>query len=118
MNNDTKFKNTFKPCHLGFHWIALAEYSQMSTFSTHMPGFQSFFRFLHHFLLAKLATSSISVNDSYIRPSFRSDPCGRHKLTSGQCTRLVMRENDDLGLVVMKREIAPVPGFLYSPYVS
>ena len=26
-----------------------------------MPGFQSFFRFLHHFVLAKLATSSIRV---------------------------------------------------------
>ena len=27
---------------------------------THVPGFQSFFRFLHHFLLAKLATISMS----------------------------------------------------------
>ena len=28
-----------------------------------MPGFQSFFKdFLHHFVLAKLATSSIRVN--------------------------------------------------------
>ena len=25
------------PCHVGIHWIALAEYSQMST---HVPGFQ------------------------------------------------------------------------------
>ena len=32
-----------KPCHVGIHWIALAEYSQMST---HVPGFQSFFRFI------------------------------------------------------------------------
>ena len=40
------------------HWIALAEYSQMST---HVPRFQSFFRFLHHFVQAKLATSSIRV---------------------------------------------------------
>ena len=31
-----------KPCHVGIHWIALAEYSQMST---HVPGFQSFFIF-------------------------------------------------------------------------
>ena len=30
--------------------------------STHVPGFQSFFRFLHNFILAKLATSSIRVN--------------------------------------------------------
>ena len=48
-----------KPCHTGIHWIALAEYSQMST---HMPGFQSFFRvFRIHFILAKLAISSKRV---------------------------------------------------------
>ena len=29
------------PDHVGIHWIALAEYSQMST---NMPGFQSFLR--------------------------------------------------------------------------
>ena len=30
---------------------------------THVPGFQSFFKgFLHNFVLAKLATSSIHVN--------------------------------------------------------
>ena len=41
--------------------------------STHLPGFQSFFFFfLHHFVLAKLATSMIKVKekeclyDSYI----------------------------------------------------
>ena len=28
---------------------------------THLAGIQSFFRFLHHFVLAKLATSSIRV---------------------------------------------------------
>ena len=27
--------------------------------STHMPGFLSFFRFLHHFVLTKLATSGM-----------------------------------------------------------
>ena len=30
--------------------------------STHLPGFQSFFRFLHHSVLVKFATSSIRVN--------------------------------------------------------
>ena len=30
--------------------------------STHVPGFQSFFRFLHNFVMFKLATSSIRVN--------------------------------------------------------
>ena len=42
------FLKTFKPCHVGFYWIAFARYSQMST---HMPGFQ--------FVLAKLPTNSI-----------------------------------------------------------
>ena len=45
-----------KPCHVGIHWKAPAEYFHMST---HLPGFQSFSNFLHHFVLAKLATSSI-----------------------------------------------------------
>ena len=53
-----------KPCHVGIHWIALHEYSQMST---HLPGFQSFFRFLYHFVLAKSA-NSIRVKD--VRVSF------------------------------------------------
>ena len=34
------FRKTSKLCHVGIHWIALTEHSQMST---HMPGFQSFF---------------------------------------------------------------------------
>ena len=51
------------PCQVGIHWIALAEYSQMAT---RVTGFQSFFRFfLHHFLLANLATSSIRVKINY-----------------------------------------------------
>ena len=47
-----------KPCHVGIHHIALAEYSQVST---HMPGFQLFSGFLLHFVLVILATSSIRV---------------------------------------------------------
>ena len=47
-----------KPCHVGIYWIAPAEYYQMSTY---VPGFQSFSEFLHHFVLAKLATRSIRV---------------------------------------------------------
>ena len=34
------------PCHVGIHWIAFAEYSQVST---HVPEFQSFFRFFSLF---------------------------------------------------------------------
>ena len=55
-------KNRLKPsktCHVGIHWIDLAEYSQMSTY---LPWFQLFFSLLHHFVMAKLATSSIRVN--------------------------------------------------------
>ena len=52
----------FKPYHVGIHWIALAEYSHMST---HLLVFQSFFRFLHNFDLAKLATSSLRVKYSF-----------------------------------------------------
>ena len=51
------FDNHLNP--VGIHCIALVEYSQIST---HVPGFQSYFRFfLHHFVLAILATSSIRV---------------------------------------------------------
>ena len=49
-----------KPCHVGTHWKALAEYSQVST---HLPGFQSFLRILYHFVLVKSATSSIRVKE-------------------------------------------------------
>ena len=46
---------------MGIHWIAHTGYSQMST---HVPGFQSFFSgILYHFVLAKLATSSVSLKD-------------------------------------------------------
>ena len=34
--------------------------------STHEPGFQSFSGFLHHFVLAKLANSSIRVKISQL----------------------------------------------------
>ena len=57
-----------KPCHVGIHWITLAEYSQMST---HMLGFRWFFlHFWHNFVLAKLDTSSIRVNSVLIMKCF------------------------------------------------
>ena len=44
--------------------------------STHVPGFQSFFKFLHHFVLAKVATSSIRVNIwSLVEGVIVSIPC-------------------------------------------
>ena len=48
---------TSRPCLVGIHWIALTEYSQMST---HV------LRFLHNFVLAKLATSSIRVKNGWL----------------------------------------------------
>ena len=54
-------KDFWKLCktyHVGIHWIALAEFSQMST---HVPGFRSFYRFFASFCIGKSATSSISV---------------------------------------------------------
>ena len=42
--NANLFSRPSKPCHVGTHWKALAEYSHMST---HLPGvFSQFFRFL------------------------------------------------------------------------
>ena len=53
------FRKPLKPCHVGIHWKALAEYFHMSTIC---QGFGHFLKvFLHHFVLAKLATSSIRV---------------------------------------------------------
>ena len=51
------------PCHVGVLWIALTEYSKMST---QMPGFQYFFRLLHHLVIVKLATSSTRVKNLFI----------------------------------------------------
>ena len=43
---------TLKLCHVGIHWIALVEYFQMST---HLPGFQSFFRFFAWFCIGQIS---------------------------------------------------------------
>ena len=53
------FGKSSTPCHVGIHRIVLAEGSQMST---HESGFKAFFLFLHNFVIAKLATSNITVN--------------------------------------------------------
>ena len=48
--------------------------------STHVPGFQSFSCYLHHFVLAKLATSNsrvklvVQVNSSSDAPLASSEP--------------------------------------------
>ena len=45
------FWKPFKPCNVGIFWMALAEYSQMST---HVPGFPSFFRLFASFCVGKM----------------------------------------------------------------
>ena len=52
---------TLKPCHVGIHWIALIEYSQMSTRVPMCQGCSHFTVFLHHCVMPKLATSSIKL---------------------------------------------------------
>ena len=49
MHKDVTFFLMYKPFHVDIHWKAFAEYSQMST---HVSGFQSFF---------KLTTSGLRV---------------------------------------------------------
>ena len=41
-----------KPCHVGIHWIALTEYSQMSI---HSPRFRGFFRISALFCIGKIS---------------------------------------------------------------
>ena len=63
-----QFWNPTKPCNVGIHWKAHAEYYQMST---HMPGFRSFFSFLASFCIdqIKLATSSQRVKVTRCLPN-------------------------------------------------
>ena len=51
-------RTVLKPFHVGINWIALAEYSQMST---HMPGFSHFSAIFASFFMVKLATNNIRV---------------------------------------------------------
>ena len=48
-----------KPCHFGIHWIALIEHSQMST---HVPGFQSYFRLFASFLNGQISHQLHSIH--------------------------------------------------------
>ena len=50
-----------KPCHVGIHWTALPEYSQMNT---HVPGFQSFFRIFASFCIGQNSYQQQGVNDT------------------------------------------------------
>ena len=47
-----RFWKSSKPCRVGMHLIALAQYCQMST---HMPGIQSIFSFFASFCIAKIS---------------------------------------------------------------
>ena len=53
------FENHLNPVMLVF----IGKLSDCSQMSTHLPGLQSYFRIFHHFVLAKVATTSIRVTD-------------------------------------------------------
>ena len=53
------FRNPSKPCHVGIHWKALAEYSQINA------RFSAISVYLNDFVLIKSVTSSIKVKISY-----------------------------------------------------
>ena len=46
------FRKPSKPYHVGIHWKAQDEYSQMST---HVPGFQSFKSFFASFCIGQIS---------------------------------------------------------------
>ena len=51
--NKNNSENYLNPVRLiGTHWIALTEYSQMST---HLPGFQSFLKFFALFCIGQIS---------------------------------------------------------------
>ena len=62
------FRKTSKPCHVGIHWIALAEYSQMSTY---VPGFQSFFRFFASFCIGQINHWHMGTHMRVLSESFQ-----------------------------------------------
>ena len=62
------YKAPSETCHVGIHWIALVEYSQMST---HVPGFQSFFRsFFASFCNGQISHHQLKVEPYPIPESF------------------------------------------------
>ena len=67
-----------KPCHVGIHWIALTEYSQMST---HVPGFQSFFRFFATFFIGQTSHQQ-HIRDNLIQyiQSTLTEVCAFHPI--------------------------------------
>ena len=58
--------------HVGIHWKALAEYSQMSTY---MPGFRSFFRFFASFCVDKISHQQHKVLKEFLCPWLFNHPC-------------------------------------------
>ena len=65
------FEKTSKPCHVGIHWVALTEYSQMST---HMPGFQSFFRFFASICIGELDSIRVNAGWGVVKPKKPTSP--------------------------------------------
>ena len=57
------FLKLSRPCHVGIHWIALAEYTQMST---HMPGFQPFSRLIASFCIDQMSNQQHNDDTIYV----------------------------------------------------
>ena len=82
------FQKPSKPCHIGIHWNALPEYSQMSN---HVPGFLLFFlAFLHHIVLAKIAISSIRVNSTNYSHNWRIEWRWQNTLASQRSPKIIV----------------------------
>ena len=65
-----------KPCHVGIQWIALAEFSQMST---HLPGFQSFFRVFASFCIGQ---SSQEQHKGLVKAQVLTQSCWKFLMSS------------------------------------
>ena len=64
-----KFRKPFKPYHVGIHWKALTEYSQIST---HVPWFQSFFRLFASLCIGQISSIKVKPRLYYGKYSVRS----------------------------------------------
>ena len=75
-----RFLKTFKPCQVGIHWIALAEFFQMNT---HLPGFRSFSTYFASFCIDQISHQQHNIRVS--SPERYNLPCkgfglSRHQL--------------------------------------
>ena len=78
------FWKTPKACHFGIYWRALAENSYMST---RLPVFQSFLRFLPHFVIGNVSTRRIGANAPVNWIPGRGGGGGKHGASAQNCLK-------------------------------